>query len=49
LAAMKANSKEVKPSALGVIGKDHLHQRFVESGCDENTFHYNSTVLGYRR
>lgn len=40
LAAMKKNSKEVNPSALGVIGKDHLHQRFVESGCDEKTFHY---------
>ncbi len=40
LAAMKANSKEVKPSALGVIGKDHLRQRFMESGCDEKTFHY---------
>ena len=37
---MKASTKEVKPSALGVIGKDHLRQRFVESGCDEKTFHY---------
>ena len=40
LTAMKANSKEVKPSALGIIGKDHLRQRFVEAGCDEKTFHY---------
>jgi len=40
LTAMKANSKEVKPSALGVIGNDHLRQRFIEAGCDEKTFHY---------
>lgn len=40
LKVMKANSAEVKPSALGVIGKDHLRQRFAEHGCDEKTFHY---------
>ena len=40
LNAMQKNSKEVQPSALGAIGKDHLRQRFVESGCDEKTFHY---------
>jgi len=40
LAAMKDNSKEVRPSALGTIGKDHLRQRFVESGADEKTFRY---------
>lgn len=44
LTAMKANCKEVKPSALGVIGKDHLRQRFVESGCDEKTFHYTKMM-----
>jgi hypothetical protein len=41
---MKANSKEVQPSALGAIGKDHLRQRFVESGCDEKTFHYKKMM-----
>jgi len=40
LETMKGNSKEVKPSALGAIGKEHLRQRFIESGCDEKTFHY---------
>ncbi len=40
LTAMKANCNEVPPSKLGVIGKAHLLQRFIESGCDENTFDY---------
>ncbi len=40
LAAMKDNSQQVKPAALGVIGKDHLRQRFMEAGCDEKTFRY---------
>ncbi len=40
LKAMKDNSAEVKPSALGVIGKEHLLQRFCEYGCDEKTFTY---------
>ncbi len=40
LKAMKDNSKEVKPSALGIIGKEHLCQRFLEAGGDETTFHY---------
>ncbi len=44
LAAMKSNSTEVKPSALGVIGKDHLRQRFEEYGCDEKTFHYKKLL-----
>lgn len=44
LTAMKQNSKEVNPSALGVIGKDHLRQRFTESGCDEKTFHYKKLM-----
>ncbi|MEA1950375.1 MAG: ATP-binding protein [Planctomycetota bacterium] len=44
LAAMKKNSVEVKPSALGIIGKDHLRQRFVEHGCDEKTFRYKKIL-----
>ncbi|MFZ1933088.1 MAG: hypothetical protein WCB27_04830 [Thermoguttaceae bacterium] len=44
LAAMKQNSKVVNPSALGVIGKDHLRQRFTESGCDKKTFHYKKLM-----
>jgi DNA topoisomerase VI subunit B len=44
LTAMKQNSKEVAPSALGAIGKDHLLQRFTEAGCDENTFRYKKMM-----
>ncbi len=44
LAAMQANAKEVKPSALGVIGKDHLEQRFVEAGGDKKTFNYKKVL-----
>ncbi len=44
LAGMKDNSAEVKPSALGVIGKDHLRQRFIERGCDKKTFRYRKIL-----
>ncbi len=40
LEAMKDQSKEVRPSALGIIGKDHLRHRFLEAGGDETTFRY---------
>ncbi len=40
LKAMKENSKEVIPSALGIIGKDHLRHRFLEAGSNDRTFHY---------
>jgi DNA topoisomerase VI subunit B len=38
LIAMKANSKPVKPVALGVIGKDHLRRRFEAAGCEMESF-----------
>lgn len=41
LAAMKAHSKEVKPSRLGIIGKEHLATRFEELGCDPKQFEYS--------
>jgi len=40
LAAMRANSKPVPPKALGLIGRDHLAQRFKELGCEMDTFEY---------
>ena len=40
LCAMRAESKPVKPAALGVIGREHLEQRFVESGCEMKSFDY---------
>ena len=44
LKAMQDASKPVKPSALGIIGKDHFRQRFVESGIDDKTFTYKKIM-----
>jgi DNA topoisomerase VI subunit B len=40
LAAMKRYSKPVKPKLLGVIGVDHLRQRLLAAGGNEETFKY---------
>lgn len=40
LAAMKAESRPVKPADLGVIGRDHLAQRLAEMGCVTESFDY---------
>lgn len=40
LEAMKANSKPVKPAALGTIGREHVTKRFDQLGCDLETFEY---------
>jgi hypothetical protein len=40
LAAMKRNSRPVKPERLGVIGSDHLKQRFLAAGGNPDTFKY---------
>jgi DNA topoisomerase VI subunit B len=40
LAAMKKHSRAVKPVDLGLIGKDHLAQRFEAAGADLETFKY---------
>lgn len=41
LLRMKQHSKAVKPARLGVIGEDHLRQRFESVGCDPGSFTYN--------
>ncbi len=40
LASMQEHSKPVKPPVLGVIGKDHFRQRFVDAGCEMDSFNY---------
>lgn len=40
LAAMKKHSKPVKPERLGIIGADHLKQRFLAAGGNPETFKY---------
>jgi hypothetical protein len=40
LAAMQKHTRPVAPKDLGVIGEDHLRERFVEAGADEETFRY---------
>jgi DNA topoisomerase VI subunit B len=40
LASMKRHSKPVTPKRLGVIGEEHLKQRFLEAGGNVETFKY---------
>lgn len=40
LHAMKARGRLIKPAALGIIGRDHLTERFQELGCEMETFEY---------
>jgi len=40
LAAMKEQTKPVKPNALGIIGKDNLAKKFETNGCDMKSFNY---------
>jgi len=40
LEAMKAHSKPVAPKLLGVIGREHLKQRFLAAGGNAKTFKY---------
>jgi len=40
LTAMKKYTKPVKPSALGVIGKDNFAKKFEVNGCDMKSFDY---------
>ncbi len=44
LAAMRAHSRPVKPPGLGVIGKDHLRQRFEAAGCEMANFNYRKVT-----
>ena len=40
LDAMIAHTRPVKPEALGIIGKDHLHARLEAAGCEMASFQY---------
>jgi hypothetical protein len=40
LAAMQRHSKPVKPKLLGVIGREHLKERFLAAGGNADTFKY---------
>ncbi len=44
LTAMQVHSKPVKPSALGIIGKGHLRQRFETTGCEMESFDYRKVT-----
>jgi len=44
LREMKTHSKPVKPSALGVIGKDHIATKFQANGCEMESFEYKKAV-----
>jgi DNA topoisomerase VI subunit B len=44
LSAMKANSKPVKPAALGIIGKEHFRTRFAAAGCEMESFDYRKVA-----
>src|SRR5262249_52361981 len=44
LAAMQAQTRPVKPAALGAIGRDHLGQRFGELGCEMETYQYRKAT-----
>jgi DNA topoisomerase VI subunit B len=43
LAALQKHTKEVKPAALGVIGKEHLSKMLEHFGADPATITYNRT------
>jgi hypothetical protein len=45
LAAMQAQSRPVKPHALGVIGKDHLARRLEAVGCEMKSFKYSKVMV----
>jgi hypothetical protein len=40
LAAMKSNSRPVKPRLLGCIGRAHFQARFADAGCLMDSFNY---------
>jgi DNA topoisomerase VI subunit B len=44
LTAMRLETKPVKPESLGVIGKEHLMARFIESNGDPDSFKYRRTL-----
>lgn len=44
LDAMRSHTKPVKTAALGIIGKDHLRQRFESVGCEMESFQYQKVT-----
>ncbi len=44
LAAMKTHTKPVKPAQLGVIGKEHVAQRFEAIGCEMESYEYRKVL-----
>ena len=44
LEAMKANSRPVKPTGLGTIGRDHFKRRFESFGCEMESFDYRRVM-----
>ena len=45
LESMQANSKPVKPAALGIIGEDHIRTRLEQFGCDLATCRYRRLAV----
>lgn len=40
LTSLKTHSKAINPTALGVIGEQHIRQRMEHAGCEMETFQY---------
>jgi len=45
LAAMKKHTRPAAPKDLGLIGRDHLRTRLIETGADEDTFRYKKEFV----
>lgn len=45
LSAMKKHTKPVQPAQLGIIGREHIAQRFEAEGCEMESFEYKK-ILG---
>ena len=45
LHAMKEGSRAPRPKDLGVIGRDHLLQRFIAAGAQEDSFDYQMSAF----
>ena len=44
LRAMQSQTRPIKPAALGVIGKDHLAERFQSMDCEMSSFDYRKVT-----
>ena len=45
LEAMKAGARPVKPKDLGIIGREHLLERFIAAGGQEDSFDYQMNAF----